>query len=124
MEQRATYKVYYEDTDSLGIVYYANYLKFLERGRTEYVGALGHDIRDLNAEGYSFVVSAVQIRFRKPAELGDRIDVVSAFELQSAFRGLFHQRIERAGQTLVEAEVELVCLDRARKLRRFPAYLI
>jgi len=122
MEHRVSYKVYYEDTDSLGVVYYANYLKYLERGRTEYVGSLGRDIRDWNAEGYYFVVYAMTIRFRKPAELGDRIEVVSTFELPSAFRGLFRQRVERDGETLVEADVEIVCLDRARSLREFPAF--
>ncbi|MFL5800449.1 MAG: thioesterase, partial [Roseiflexaceae bacterium] len=48
MEHRVAYKVYYEDTDCLGVVYYANYLKYLERGRTEFVGAQGRDIRDWN----------------------------------------------------------------------------
>ena len=121
MEHRVAYKVYYEDTDSLGVVYYANYLKYLERGRTEFVGAQGRDIRDWNADGFYFVVYAMNIRFRKPAELGDQIEVVSTFSLQSAYRGLFRQRVERAGETLVDAEVEIVCLDRARQIREFPA---
>lgn len=121
MEHRVAYKVYYEDTDSLGVVYYANYLKYLERGRTEFVGAHGRDIRDWNADGFYFVVYAMNIRFRKPAELGDQIEVVSTFSLQSAYRGLFRQRVERGGVVLVEAEVEIVCLDRARQIREFPA---
>ena len=120
MEHRVSYKVYYEDTDSLGVVYYANYLKYLERGRTEYVGRSGRDIRDWNADGYYFVVYAMTIKFRKPGELGDLLDVVSEFSLQSAYRALFRQRIERAGETLVEADVEIVCLDRARQIQEFP----
>lgn len=118
---RVSYKVYYEDTDSLGVVYYANYLKYLERGRTELVGSFGRDIRDWNADGYYFVVYKMNIHFRKPAELGDLIDVVSVFSLSSPYRALFQQRIERAGDLLVEADVELVCLGPGRSVRPFPA---
>src|SRR2546426_3961072 len=103
MEHRVSYKVYYEDTDSLGVVYYANYLKYLERGRTEFVGSLGRDVRDWNADGYYFVVYAMTIRFRKAAELGDRVEVVSAFELRSAFRALSGHRFEGPGEPLVGA---------------------
>lgn len=120
MEQRVSYKIYYEDTDSLGVVYYANYLKYLERGRTEFVGQQGRDIREWNRLGYNFVVYSMNIRFRRPATLSDIVDVVSSFELKSAFRGLFRQRIERQGETLVEADVEIVCLDNSQQLREFP----
>jgi tol-pal system-associated acyl-CoA thioesterase len=120
MDDRVSYKIYYEDTDSLGVVYYANYLKYLERGRTEFVDHLGRPIRDWNADGYYFVVYAMNIRFRKPAELGDTITVITAFSLPSAFRALFRQRIERDGDLIVEADVEVVCLDHRRELREFP----
>lgn len=120
MEHRVSYKVYYEDTDALGVVYYANYLKYLERGRTEFVGLSGRGIREWNRDGYNFVVYAMNIRFRKPAELGDQIEVISAFTMQSAYRGLFRQRIERGSDLVVEADVEVVCLDAERKLREFP----
>ena len=120
MDHRVSYKVYYEDTDSLGVVYYANYLKFLERGRTEYVGAQGRDIRDWNRDGYNFVVYQMNIRFRRAAGLGDMLDVISTFELPSDYRGLFRQRIERGGELIVEADVEIVCLDGSQRLREFP----
>ncbi|HNP73562.1 MAG TPA: YbgC/FadM family acyl-CoA thioesterase [Kouleothrix sp.] len=123
MENRVTYTVYYEDTDSLGVVYYANYLKYLERGRTELVGQFGRPIREWNADGYYFVVYGMTIKFRRPAELSDHVDVVSAMTLESPFRALFHQRIERAGATLVEADVEVVCLGRNRAIQEFPAEL-
>jgi acyl-CoA thioester hydrolase len=119
---RVSYKVYYEDTDSLGVVYYANYLKYLERGRTEYVAQFGKDIRDWNKDGYYFVVYGMNIRFRKPAELGDMIDVVSTYSLPSAYRALFHQRVERSGELLVEADVEVVCLGLNRMVREFPVF--
>ncbi|HEU5097687.1 MAG TPA: YbgC/FadM family acyl-CoA thioesterase [Roseiflexaceae bacterium] len=120
MEHRVSYKVYYEDTDSLGVVYYANYLKYLERGRTEFVDQLGRPIRDWNADGAYFVVYAMNIRFRRSAELGDTITVITTFTLPSAFRALFRQRIERDGDVIVEADVEVVCLDQRRELREFP----
>ncbi len=121
MNHRVSYKVYYEDTDSLGVVYYANYLKYIERGRTEYIGEItGRDIRLWNKEGYNFVVYAMNIKFKKSAELGDMIDVVTVFERASAYRGIFKQRVERAGELIVEADVEIVCLDKDRKIREFP----
>lgn len=120
MEHRIAYKVYYEDTDSLGVVYYANYLKFLERGRTELVGARGRDVQEWNRDGFYFVVYAMTIKFRKPAELGNIIDVVSDYSLTSPYRAVFKQRIERAGELLVDADVELVCLGPNRSVREFP----
>lgn len=121
-EHRVSYKVYYEDTDSLGIVYYANYLKYLERGRTEYVAQFGKDIRDWNKEGYYFVVYGMNIRFRKPAELGDTIEVVSSYSLPSPYRALFRQRVERRSELIVEADVEVVCLGPNRMVREFPSF--
>jgi acyl-CoA thioester hydrolase len=123
MEHRVSYRVYYEDTDCLGIVYHANYLKYLERGRTEYIEALGRSIRQWNEEGIYFVVYSMNIRFRKSAFLGDRIDVVSTFGIDSDFRGMFRQRVEKEGDLIVQADVEVVCLDSSRQLREFPPEL-
>ncbi len=120
MEHRVGYKVYYEDTDSLGVVYYANYLKYLERGRTEYVGSRGRPIQEWNRDGYYFVVYEVQMRFRRSASLGDTVEVVSTFQRTSAYRGRFSQRIECRGDVLVEAEVDVVCVDPQQQLREFP----
>ncbi|MGB9750641.1 MAG: thioesterase [Roseiflexus castenholzii] len=120
MEHRLTCKVYYEDTDALGVVYHANYLKYLERGRSEYVERFGKSIWEWNQSGYYIVVYAMNIRFKRAAQLGDILDVVSTFTLQSPYRGLFKQRIERNGQTYVEADVELACLDPQLNLREFP----
>ena len=117
---RVAYKVYYEDTDSLGVVYYANYLKFLERGRTEYLGALGKPVQDWNRDGYFFVVYELSMKFRRSARLGDLIDVVSSFKIDSTYRGRFSQRLERGGELLVQAEVDVVCVDAQQSLREFP----
>ncbi|MFV9507555.1 MAG: YbgC/FadM family acyl-CoA thioesterase [Oscillochloridaceae bacterium umkhey_bin13] len=120
MEHRVAYKVYYEDTDSLGVVYYANYLKYLERGRSEFVGAQGKPIEQWNREGYYFVVYALTMKFKKSATLGDMVEVVSHLNLTSAYRGRFSQRIECRGELLVEAEVDIVCVDPQQQLREFP----
>ena len=94
-----SYKVYYEDTDCLGIVYHANYLRFMERGRSEFLGAQGRSVQDWNRDGILIVVHAIHITYRRAATLGDVLDVVSTFSLASRFRGTFQQRIERAGGT-------------------------
>lgn len=120
MEHRLICKVYYEDTDALGVVYHANYLKYMERARSEYVELFGKPIWERNRLGYYIVVYAMNIRFKRAAQLGDTLEVVSTFSLQSPYRGLFRQRVEREGQVCVEADVELACLDPQRNLREFP----
>jgi len=123
VSHRVSYKVYYEDTDCLGIVYYANYLKFMERGRTEFLADHGKPVQDWNHEGYRIVVHSVHMTFRRAAALGDLLDVVSRFDLASRFRGTFHQRIERGGELIVDADVDIVCLDAEGQLVSFPAGL-
>lgn len=120
MEHRVTYKVYYEDTDSIGIVYHANYLKFMERGRTEYLAHCGRTVADWNQDGYYFVVYSMNIKFRKAATLGDLLEVISTFTVTSPYRGLFRQRIERDSTVIVEADVELVCLDANKSIQAMP----
>jgi tol-pal system-associated acyl-CoA thioesterase len=120
VDHRVSYKVYYEDTDSLGIVYYANYLKYMERGRTEFLAARGKPVQQWNAEGVLIVVHSVNLVYRRAAALGDVLDVVSRFTVDSRFRGTFHQRIERGGDLIVDGRVEVVCLDADQQLRSFP----
>jgi tol-pal system-associated acyl-CoA thioesterase len=121
MEHKIEVKVYYEDTDCLGIVYHANYLRFMERGRTEYYNSLGKPIWQLNEEGYNFVVFEMKIKFLKPAKLGDVCQVTTKVsEEKSQFRRKMLQRVESKGQLLVDAEVDIICLDKDRQLRTFP----
>lgn len=121
MEHIVSYKVYYEDTDCLGIVYYANYLKFLERGRSEFLAAHGKSPADWNRAGFMLVVHSLHITYHRAAALGEVLDVVSSFAVKSRFRSTFHQRIERTGELIVKAEVELVCLDVNHKIISLPA---
>jgi acyl-CoA thioester hydrolase len=105
-------RVYYEDTDGGGVVYHANYLKFMERARTEWLRSLGFDQTALrNDPGVLFVVREVRLKYRKPACFNDALNVVT--ELSSSGRSLleFGQTILRGEEILTEARVEVVCVD-------------
>ena len=121
MEHRVAYRIYYEDTDALGVVYYANYFKFMERGRSEFLSGEGRSVADWNADGFLLVVHSVQATFKRPAVLGDRIEVATSFSVVSPYRGRFLQRVERNSEVLVEGTVDCVCLDDNQQLREFPS---
>jgi acyl-CoA thioester hydrolase len=106
-------RVYYEDTDFSGIVYHANYLRFMERGRTNYLRLLGADQHALFAEasaeapGFAFVVRAMQLEFLKPARMDDLLDVVTVpHEVKGASITL-SQEVRRSAEVLVEARVKV-----------------
>lgn len=120
VEHRISFTVYYEDTDSLGVVYYANYFKFFERGRSEMLGASGRSVAELNADGILVVVHSASATFKKPLTLGDRFEVVTAFSLPSPYRGRFTQRVECRGELHVEGVVDTVCLDSSQNLIKYP----
>jgi acyl-CoA thioester hydrolase len=122
---RIPVRVYYEDTDAAGVVYYANYLRYMERARTEWLSALGHDLAELERrEGVVFVVHRVEIDFRQPARLGDRLEATLALvELHRASMQVT-QDVLRDGRTLTHARVAVACLDRASwRPARIPAAL-
>jgi acyl-CoA thioester hydrolase len=113
-------KVYYEDTDAGGVVYYANYLSYLERARTEFLAERGIIVAEYFRNGLLFVVSRVDIRYRHPARLGEVIEVTTEIrEMKGASMDLSH-RVLRDGELLAEAEVTLACTDAAGKPRRLP----
>ncbi|MBT8414348.1 MAG: tol-pal system-associated acyl-CoA thioesterase [Boseongicola sp.] len=119
-----TLRVYYEDTDLAGIVYYANYLKFIERGRTEYVRDIGLDQTRLKAEqGIVFAVRRVEADYIAPAKFDDVVDVVTTVERASGVRLVMRQVVERGGEVLFEALVTLVALSETGALVRLPAEL-
>ena len=110
-------RVYYEDTDTAGIVYYAGYLRFMERGRTEWLRALGIEQMRLAQEaGIVFAVRSLNIEYLKPARLDDLLAVVTELTLPGRAQITLGQRIEREGETLVEASVRIACLD-TRKMK-------
>lgn len=125
-------RVYWEDTDGGAVVYYANYLRFLERARSEWLRAQGYSQRTLAQEpGILFTVVSLQIEYRAPARLDDELEISCepAAEGQASLR--FAQRISRraaggsAPQLLAEASVRVACVD-ARTLRpkRLPEFLL
>jgi acyl-CoA thioester hydrolase len=118
-------RVYYEDTDAAGVVYYANYLKFMERARTEWLTALGFELATLEREhGIAFVVHHADIRFHLPARLGDRLAVTVAMQERGRARFVAVQEVHRDDALLVDARITLACLDRQGwKPTRIPAPL-
>lgn len=105
-------RVYYEDTDAAGVVYYANYLRFCERARTEWLRAIGFSQQRMLAEdGLAFVVRSVRADYRSPARLDDALDVVSTVTQLRRASITFGQRILRGGEHLFDAEVQIACVD-------------
>lgn len=125
MENSIDVKIYYEDTDSLGVVYYANYLKYFERGRTELILQAGANVQDWNELGYVLVVHKITVTFHKPAKLGDVVQVVTrAIPKGGDFRLHMEQEVWRDGERLTEAKVHLACLDTDLELQEFPPGLL
>jgi acyl-CoA thioester hydrolase len=120
-EHRFALTVYFEDTDTAGVVYYANYLKFMERARSDMIRALGIDqAAMLRADGSAYFVTRVDIRYRRPARLGDDVQVVSTVEQLRASSVHIHQRVMRGAELLADASVTAAFLDREGRLRRQP----
>ncbi|PWE29429.1 tol-pal system-associated acyl-CoA thioesterase [Maritimibacter sp. 55A14] len=115
-------RVYYEDTDLAGIVYYANYLKFIERGRSEWVRALGIDQARLKAEaGIVFAVRRVEADYLAPARFDDELVVETTPEAVTAARIQLCQDVLRGGEPLFRSRVTLVALTGAGRPARLPA---
>jgi acyl-CoA thioester hydrolase len=113
-------RVYYEDTDFSGIVYHANYLRFMERGRTNYLRLLGADQRALFAEaeseapGFAFVVRAMQLDFLKPSRMDDLLEIVTRpLDVKGASITL-HQEVRRGDELLLEAKVKVAFVSGGR----------
>jgi acyl-CoA thioester hydrolase len=130
-------RVYWEDTDGGGIVYYANYLRFLERARTEWLRSLGHSQQQLLREaGIVFTVVSLEIGYRAPARLDDELHITCEPRSDGAASLEFAQRIYRqagggsqagpaGGQLLTEASVRVACVDaRTLRPRRLPDFLV
>jgi acyl-CoA thioester hydrolase len=105
-------RVYYEDTDFTGIVYHANYLRFFERGRTEFLRCIGIEHASLLAlaQPVAFAVTKISVAYRRPARVDDALEVRTSNHRITSARTGAKQRILRAGELLCEAEVEIVCI--------------
>jgi acyl-CoA thioester hydrolase len=115
-------RIYYEDTDFSGVVYHANYLKYFERGRSEYMRLIGvhhHQLAVLD-EPLAFAVSAINIRYLIPARIDDLISVKSRLIAARGASFKLDQWVERDGQRLAEAQVQVVCVDLNGRPKRLP----
>ena len=107
-------RVYYEDTDAGGVVYYANYLKFFERCRTEWMRSAGHDQRKLALDaGIGFVARKANCEYLRPAHLDDLLTVGLEVEKLTRVRVIFRQHVRRGDDELVTGTVEIACVDMA-----------
>ena len=104
-------RVYIEDTDAGGIVYYVNYLKFMERGRTELVRSLGFDKPALPQDDVQLVVHSAQVNYRKPAKLDDGLNVLTKIAKLSRASMVFQQEVWRAEELLCEASIKVACVN-------------
>jgi len=115
-------RVYYEDTDLAGIVYYANYLKFIERGRSEWVREMGIDQVAMKRDaGVVFAVRRVEADYLQPAKFDDQLDVSTTISTVSAARIVLDQMVLRDDAVLYAAQVTLVALDAQGRPTRLPA---
>ena len=107
-------RVYYEDTDLGGVVYYANYLKFLERARTEWLRARGFEQTALAAvHGVMFIVRSIALDYRKPARFNDQLEVTVELRDIGASRIALNQVVRRGQEDLASAQVEIACVNTA-----------
>jgi acyl-CoA thioester hydrolase len=115
-----TVRVYYEDTDFTGIVYHANYLRYMERGRTNYLRLIGADHRALfeaterEAPGFAFVVHSMNIDFLKPARMDDILSIVTEPEVVKGASTTVRQRVMRGEDLLVDARVRVAFISGGR----------
>ncbi len=124
MIHRLPVRVYYEDTDLAGIVYYANYLKFIERGRSEWVREMGIDQAAMKAAGEGvFAVARVEADYIKPAKYDDVLSVETRISSTSAARVVFGQTVWRDAVKLFHAEVTVVLMDDTGRPKRLPKVL-
>jgi acyl-CoA thioester hydrolase len=113
--------VYYEDTDMAGIVYYADYLRYIERARSEIVEEMGLDQNAMRAEGIVFAVARVEADYISSARLGDRLEVATTHGAEGPVRWVFDQAVMRGEQTIFRARVVAVTMSTEGKPRRLPA---
>ena len=120
MTHKLPVRVYYEDTDMAGIVYYANYLKYIERARSDWVRGLGIDQRAMKAAGQVFVVRRVEADYLAPAHLDDELVVETEVKQVTGARLVMEQRVMRGPQALFSAIVTVVIVNEAGQVGRMP----
>jgi acyl-CoA thioester hydrolase len=119
-----TVNIYYEDTDAGGVVYYANYLKFLERARSEAIYSLGYTNSSiLERFGVLLIVKSCNIEYRKPARFEDTLEIISEIKSFTKTSFLMKQSILRNNEIISDAEIHLVSVDKNGKPSKIPGDL-
>ncbi|OQA91632.1 MAG: Acyl-CoA thioester hydrolase YbgC [Elusimicrobia bacterium ADurb.Bin231] len=118
-------KIYYEDTDAGGVVYYANYLKYFERARTEYMRENGINVAELASKGTQFVVAQAAVEYRSSAVLGDLLAVETRVSEIGKVSFWFEYEIKRKsdGKLLVTGRTKLACVDSTGRVIRLPSFI-
>jgi len=114
-------RVYYEDTDMAGIVYYANYLKYIERARSDWVRKIGIDQNAMRAEGVVFAVRRVECDYLMAARFDDSLEVHTSMQSVTGARLVMDQKVCRGTDLLFSATVTIVCIGAAGQPARLPA---
>ena len=117
-------QIYYKDTDCGGVVYYANYLAFMEQARTEYLESKGISLRKLFEEGYQFVVRNVKITYFRPAKYGDTIEIKTKLESIEKVKILLNNEISCNKCLLSKAQTTLICINNSFKPTKIPKYVL
>ena len=119
-------RVYYEDTDYSGIVYHANYVRYLERGRSEFIRAIGASHTSLLKleKPTTFVVSGLRMKFVRPAKVDDCLEVFTAMQWVRGARIFSRQSVFRGNELILEAAVENVCVSLEGRPRRLPTWVM
>ena len=121
------FKIYVEDTDFQGVVYHANYLKYFERSRSEFLSNANISQKNLREKNTAFVIKGIKINYLKAAELGDQIVVQTSVEKKSKARMIFYQNVihKISGKEFVNGEVEVCFIDlTTKKPKKFPDDLL
>ena len=123
MNHSTDVKIYYEDTDCGGVVYYANYLRYMERARTEYLASRGYSVKKLMDEGTIFMVLRVEIDYKSPARYGDTIEIETwvrdVTRATMIFEHIMREKTSR--RVFVECRARTVYVDANGKPKRLPA---
>jgi acyl-CoA thioester hydrolase len=115
-------KIYYEDTDCGGVVYYANYLRYMERARTEYMASREASVKALMDRGYLFVIAHAEVDYRSSAHYGDTLVVETWVSEVTAASLLFEHTMKEktSGRLITECKAKAVCVDSSGKPKRIP----
>lgn len=122
MSHKYPIRVYYEDTDMGGIVYHANYLKYIERARSDWVKSLGIDQNNMReVDGLIFAVRRVEAEYLAPAQYDDELEVETRTQSVTGARLVMDQMVRRGADLLFSAQITIVCINQAGQPARLPA---